>query len=202
MRALDAAALAGWLHAFGALVTERAADLTELDRRIGDGDHGTNMARGAAAVAGLETDGAAQDYLASAARALISTVGGASGPLYGTFFLRLAQALPPDGPIDQDTWAGALRTAEQALADRGRASRGDKTMLDALGPALDAFEAADPQRAWADAAAGATSGAAATIDLVARRGRASYLGERSVGTADPGATSMALLFDAAATELA
>lgn len=201
MRDLDAAALAAWLRAFAALVDEHAAELTELDRRIGDADHGTNLARGAAAVAALDAEGSASDYAKRAAMALISTVGGASGPLYGTFLLRLAAALPADGPIVGASWAQALRAAERGLAERGRSARGDKTMLDALGPALDAFEAADAAP-WDAAAAGATAGRDATVDLVARRGRASYLGERSRGTADPGATSMALLFAAAAATLA
>lgn len=203
MRPLDAATLAAWLRDFAATVSEHKAELTELDRLIGDGDHGTNLARGTAAVAALDPSGSASDYAKRAAMALISTVGGASGPLYGTFLLRLSGALPADGPITREGWSAALRAAGQGLVDRGKAVVGDKTMVDALAPALDAFDGVrDGAEPWAAAAAAAASGRDATVDLVARKGRASYLGERSRGTADPGATSMTLLFDSAARTLA
>ena len=200
MRPLDATALAAWLGAFADDVAEHEAELTDLDRRIGDADHGTNMHRGMAAVAALPADGTAAEYAKRAAMTLISTVGGAAGPLYGTFLLRLAAALPADGPISADQWSDALAAGVRGVADRGKAVRGDKTMLDALLPALDAFTTAttDP---WAAAAEAAARGRDATVDLVARKGRASYLGERSRGTADPGATSATLLIQAAARTL-
>ena len=195
---LSAALLAGWLAAFEASVREHEAELTELDRLIGDADHGTNMARGLAAVAALPAEGSAADFAKRVAMALISTVGGASGPLYGTFFLRFAGGLPHEGPIHEGEWADALRAGVQGVADRGRAVVGDKTMLDALWPAIEAFEAAGSRGPWAAAAQAAASGRDGTVPLVARKGRASYLGERAVGVADPGATSAALLLDAAA----
>jgi len=200
MRPLDATALAAWLGAFADDVAEHEAELTDLDRRIGDADHGTNMHRGMAAVAALPADGTAAEYAKRAAMTLISTVGGAAGPLYGTFLLRLAAALPADGPISAGQWSDALAAGVRGVADRGKAVRGDKTMLDALLPALDAFTTAttDP---WAAAAEAAARGRDDTVDLVARKGRASYLGERSRGTADPGATSATLLIQAAARTL-
>ena len=132
---------------------------------------------------------------------LISTIGGASGPLYGTFMLRLAAALPDDGPIDKSGWLAALEAGVEGIRARGKATSGDKTMLDALEPALAAFEAAESEP-WQAASVAADAGRDATIPLVARKGRASYLGERSAGHADPGATSAALLIAAAARTLA
>jgi dihydroxyacetone kinase-like protein len=201
MRALDAPAVAAWLAAFADEVDVHEAWLTDLDRRIGDADHGTNMRRGVAAVRALPAEGTAAEYVGRVAMALISTVGGAAGPLYGTFFLRLGRALPADGPITGEAWAAALGAGVRGVADRGRAVRGDKTMLDALLPALDAFEAAGDDGPWAAAAAAAASGRDSTTDLVARKGRASYLGERSRGTTDPGAASATLLVEAAARTL-
>jgi dihydroxyacetone kinase-like protein len=205
--ALDAAAVTGWVREFARLVHEQRDALTRLDAAIGDADHGSNLDRGmTAAVQALEAtppeDPAAA--LKTVATTLIKTVGGASGPLYGTLFLRAAGALDgADGPA----FARALRAGLDGVAARGKAEPGDKTMLDALGPAVDALDAAlaggaalgDALRSAADAAAG---GRDATVPMVARKGRASYLGERSAGHQDPGATSATLLVEAAATALA
>ena len=193
------AAVAEWVREFARLVHEQRDELTALDAAIGDADHGSNLDRGlTAAVAAL--DGAADDdaaVLKTVATTLISTVGGASGPLYGTFFLRASGAWG-EGP------AAAFRAGVDGVAARGKAGAGDKTMLDALLPGCDALEAALADgaplpvalRSAADAAA---RGRDATTPMVARRGRASYLGERSAGHQDPGATSSALLWAAAAT---
>ncbi|WP_341729707.1 dihydroxyacetone kinase subunit DhaL [Brooklawnia sp.] len=195
--------LAGWLRDFAADIATNEALLTDLDRQIGDADHGANMVRGTKAVAGLDpADFAdARSFAKKAAMTLISTVGGASGPLYGTFLLRLAGALPADGTIDQAGWSTALRAGVQGVIDRGKAAAGDKTMLDALIPAVNAFEA-EPEHPWQAAAEAAATGRDATIPMVARKGRASYLGQRSAGVADPGATSSALMLAAAARTLA
>jgi dihydroxyacetone kinase-like protein len=204
--AVDAAALTAWVAEFARLVHEQRDDLTALDAAIGDADHGSNMDRGlTAAVAALgEPPDDPAAVLKTVATTLIKTVGGASGPLYGTLFLRAAGALDgADGPA----FARALRAGLDGVAARGKAEPGDKTMLDALGPAVDALDAAlaggaalgDALRSAADAAAG---GRAATVPMVARKGRASYLGERSAGHQDPGATSATLLVEAAATALA
>ena len=195
--------LGGWLEAFATEVAENEPLLTDLDRQIGDADHGANMVRGTKAVAALDpADFAdARSYAKKVAMTLISTVGGASGPLYGTFFLRLAAALPDDGPIGQTDWLQALRAGVQGVLDRGKANPGDKTMLDALVRAVDAFEK-DPDHPWQSAADTAAAGRDATVPMVARKGRASYLGQRSAGVADPGATSATLLLVAAARTLA
>ncbi|MGY1679140.1 dihydroxyacetone kinase subunit DhaL [Geodermatophilus sp. SYSU D01176] len=212
MSAVDAAALTAWVGEFARLVHEQRDRLTQLDAAIGDADHGANLDRGmTATVAALEAQPAddAAAVLKTVATTLIKTVGGASGPLYGTFFLRAAGAL--DGVTDPAHPGAALAKAVRAGYDgvvaRGKAERGDKTMLDALGPACDALDEAvaagkpldEALRAAAEAAA---RGRDATEPLVARKGRASYLGERSAGHIDPGAASATLLVEAAATALA
>lgn len=196
---MDAARAGAWLAEFGRLVATHEDELTDLDRAIGDADHGANMARGMVAVAALDP-GSFDDagaYLKKAGMTLVSTVGGASGPLYGTFFLRFAGALAGGE-------AAALRAGLDGVVARGKAVEGDKTLVDALTPAVAAFEAAVVSgstggsaggSAWGAAAEAAASGRDATVPLVARKGRASYLGERSAGHQDPGATSMALLLD-------
>ena len=196
MASLDAAV--AWMRAFAAEVAEHEAELTDLDRAIGDADHGANLARGMAAVAALDAGGYAEagDYLKKVGMTLVSTVGGASGPLYGTFLLRFAGALGAGH-------SAALRAGLDGVLARGKASVGDKTLVDALAPAVSSFESAltdgaGEDVAWAVAAEAAASGCEATIPLVARKGRASYLGERSAGHQDPGATSMALLIGCAA----
>ncbi|GAA4668298.1 dihydroxyacetone kinase subunit DhaL [Streptomyces chumphonensis] len=192
----DAAFFRHWLTAVAEAVEEEADRLTELDSAIGDADHGTNMRRGlAAAVSAVEeerppTPGA---VLVLAGRTLVSTVGGASGPLYGTLLRRTGKALDDAPEVDLGELAGALRTGVDAVARLGGATAGDKTMLDALLPALDAL--GDGLDA---AARAAEKGAGDTVPMRARKGRASYLGERSIGHQDPGATSSALLFTALA----
>ena len=209
---LDVPALEAWIREFARTIAEHKEELTELDSAIGDADHGTNHDRGmSAAVAALEAarpaDAAA--LLKQVGMTLVSKVGGASGPLYGTFFLRMAGALgadPADDSADDKALARALRAGLDGVIARGKAEPGDKTMLDALAPACDALDAALAAgqpfgAALTAAAAAAGTGRDATVPLVARKGRASYLGERSAGHQDPGATSTALLLDAAVTAL-
>jgi phosphoenolpyruvate---glycerone phosphotransferase subunit DhaL len=203
---IDTAALARWLTEFARLVREQRDQLTTLDAAIGDADHGSNLDRGMSAVLAVLPDQVAQSpsaLLKKAASTLISKVGGASGPLYGTFFLRMATALPDTGSesLDGPALAKALRAGVDGVQARGKAERGDKTMYDALAPAMDALDEAlasgAPLAEALDAAArAAAEGRDATIPLVARKGRASYLGERSAGHQDPGATSAALLIAA------
>jgi dihydroxyacetone kinase-like protein len=195
-----------WLELFAAAVAEQRDELTALDSAIGDADHGSNLDRGMTAVVAALADappaeGAA--LLKQAGMTLIRTVGGASGPLYGTFFLRMASAPIEDGA----SLASALRAGLEGVKQRGKAVVGDKTLLDALSPAVDALDAAlanghPPGEALTAAAAAADEGRDATVPLLAHRGRASYLGERSIGHQDPGATSMALLVNALAAAVA
>ena len=206
---MGSAELGRWLRAFADAVTENAAELTKLDSAIGDADHGANMKRGMTAAVGkldAAPDAAPAALLKTTGMTLVSTVGGASGPLYGTLFLRMGTSIGDKAELDPAAFAAALRAGLDGVVARGKASPGDKTMLDALIPAVDALDAAlaggsslkDALRAAADAA---EAGRDATIPLVARKGRASYLGERSAGHQDPGATSTALLLDAAAATL-
>ncbi|MGP4018069.1 dihydroxyacetone kinase subunit DhaL [Saccharopolyspora sp. 5N708] len=192
------------LRAGAATVAEHRDELIQLDREIGDADHGENMDRGFRAVVSKvdtvapETPGAA---LKLTATVLISTVGGASGPLYGTAFLRAAAAVADADELDGPAVAKALQAGMEGVVARGRAVVGDKTMVDALSPAVEAAKnAADsgegPAKVLAVAAEAAHRGAQATEPLVARKGRASYLGERSAGHIDPGARSTALLLSA------
>lgn len=198
-----------WMRLAAAGLERERDRLNRLDADIGDGDHGANMARGFAAVV-ARMDGAPEDHPATELRAvgmtLLSTVGGAAGPLYGSFFIGMATALREVGPAPElgaPEWAAALAAAVAGVQRRGKAEPGDKTMVDALVPAREALDAAaaagaplaDALRAAADAA---SAGADATIPLVARKGRASYLGERSAGHLDPGAVSSALLLRTAA----
>ncbi|MEV7767066.1 dihydroxyacetone kinase subunit DhaL [Microbacterium sp. NPDC086615] len=194
--------LVAWIHAFRDAVQQHKDELTRLDSEIGDADHGSNMARGLdAVVAKLDpAPASAGDLFKTVGMTLVSSVGGASGPLYGTFFLRMGPALSAD-EVDATTLGAALRAGVEGVVARGKAELGDKTMIDALSPALDAWDAAvadgsdaaGAARAAADAAA---RGRDATEPLVARKGRASYLGERSAGHLDPGATSATLLIEA------
>jgi len=196
--------LVAWLRRFQQLVAENQAYLTELDAAIGDADHGANLDRGMSAVlAKLEETPAptADELFKRAGMTLVSTVGGASGPLYGTFFLRLGTALGPESSVPVPALAAGMRAGLDGVRQRGRAEAGEKTMVDALAPALDAFDrvalAGGPASDAAHAAlAAAEQGRDATGLLVARKGRASYLGERSAGHLDPGAASTALLFQA------
>jgi phosphoenolpyruvate---glycerone phosphotransferase subunit DhaL len=202
--------LDAWVRRFGDLVTEQRAHLTDLDSAIGDADHGINMNRGMRAVCEkLDTarPGTADELFKAVGMTLVSNVGGASGPLYGTFFLRLGAACGPRDAISVDDLAKAFRAGVEGLVARGRPELGDKTMYDSLHPALEALDAAAAEgRSASDAFSAAwraaVAGRDATIPMVARKGRASYLGERSAGHQDPGATSSALLFEAAATVFA
>lgn len=193
---LDADFFRRWMAATAAAVDREADQLTELDSAIGDADHGSNLRRGFTAVAAVvEKDAPATPgaVLTLAGRQLISTVGGASGPLYGTMLRRTGKALGEDAEVTQEQLAQAFAAGVAAVGQLGGAQAGDKTMLDALLPAAEAL--ALSFRGAADAA---RAGAEATVPLLARKGRASYLGERSIGHQDPGATSAALLVEALA----
>jgi dihydroxyacetone kinase-like protein len=206
---VDIEALAAWFGEFARLVGVHKDLLTQLDSAIGDADHGTNMERGiGAVVAALEDEhpSSAAALLKLAGMKLVSTVGGASGPLYGTFFLRMATAVGNVGSLDAESFAKALRAGLDGVVARGKAEAGDKTMYDALAPSVDALDAALASGQSLDlalraAVAAAEAGRDATIPMLARKGRASYLGERSVGHQDPGATSVTLLVAAAASSL-
>lgn len=195
---LDAAFFRRWMTGMSAAVDREADRLTELDSPIGDADHGSNMRRGftaATATMDQESPQAPGDVLTLVGRQLISTVGGASGPLYGTLLRRTGKALGDAAEVSGDELATALRAGVDAVATLGGASPGDKTMLDALLPAVVALELGDSFDAAREAA---EQGAVETTPLQARKGRASYLGPRSIGHQDPGATSSALLFAALA----
>jgi dihydroxyacetone kinase-like protein len=200
----DAAGARRWLERLADTLTAHAGELTQLDAAIGDADHGTNMARGFRAVRERVLDGAAAadadvaGLFRQTGMALISTVGGAGGPLYGTLFVRMGQAAAGKDGLSLAEVRDVLAAGVEGVVARGKAERGDKTMVDALGPAVDALDAAVARGrasgdAMREAAEAAESGAAATTPMQARKGRASYLGPRSVGHQDPGATSSALL---------
>lgn len=195
------------IRAMAEAMEENKQHLTKLDSEIGDGDHGNNMNRGFQAV--LErlegTDfGTPAEVLKAVSSALISKVGGAAGPLYGTAFLRASSALGEKEEVSAEDAAEAIEGALGGVKQRGKAELEDKTIVDALEPAVEAAKGAtggsvaEVFRAAADAAG---EGVEATKDLVARKGRASYLGERAIGYQDPGATSTHLLLDAAARTL-
>ena len=196
-----------WIRAFAAEVEANKEYLTQLDAAVGDGDHGINMQRGMAAVlVKVDTPAEGQDIgalLKTVGMTLVSTVGGAGGPLYGTLFLQMGTAVSGKEELGPDDWAAALEAAITGVQARGKAEPGDKTMIDALIPGRDALKVAlaegatfpDALRKSADAA---EQGMQDTVPLVARKGRASYLGERSAGHQDPGATSSHLLLEAAA----
>jgi dihydroxyacetone kinase-like protein len=195
-----------WIRAYATEVAEHRAELVRLDTAIGDGDHGTNMDRGMRKAV-EKVDGTAGDdigaLLKAVGMALVSSVGGAAGPLYGTLFLQMGTASTGREELDLAGWTAALEAGVKGVQARGKAEPGDKTMVDALVPALEALRVAggqgsglaDALRRSADAA---EEGMRATIPLEARRGRASYLGPRSVGHQDPGATSTQLLLEVAA----
>jgi dihydroxyacetone kinase-like protein len=197
-----------WLHEAQAAVTGRADYLTQLDAAIGDGDHGINMTRGFEAVgkalAAQGPDIAPGRALVLAGKTLVATVGGASGPLWGSAFRAAGRSLGDADGFDGEGLAVALDAALAAVVDLGAAQPGDKTMVDALAPATAALRerlaAGDPVAAAVGAAADAAeAGALATTPMQARKGRASYLGERSIGHQDPGATSAALIMRALQT---
>ncbi|MFF0970699.1 dihydroxyacetone kinase subunit DhaL [Streptomyces sp. NPDC003703] len=193
---LDADFFRRWMTATAVSVDREAQRLTDLDSAIGDADHGSNLQRGFTAVRQeleQERPGTPGEVLALAGKQLISKVGGASGPLYGTLLRRTGKALGDAPEVTEAQLAEALRSGVDGVMKLGRAAPGDKTMIDALVPALDAL--AD---GFAAASAAAEQGARDTVPLQARKGRASYLGERSIGHQDPGATSSALLIAALA----
>jgi len=205
--ALDTNWVKAWMTAAAAVIAEHKHELNTLDREIGDGDHGENMDRGMRAVVDalgkLPDDATPNAAFRSIAMTLISTVGGASGPLYGTAFLKAGDPIGDATEIDAATLVAVLAAARDGIVSRGKAEVGDKTMIDAWTPAVDAARAAQEAGASAadvlrEAADAAEAGAVATEPLVARKGRASYLGERSAGHRDPGAQSTALLLRAAA----
>ncbi|MFI8071717.1 dihydroxyacetone kinase subunit DhaL [Streptomyces sp. NPDC086033] len=193
---LDADFFRRWMTATAASVDREAERLTALDSPIGDADHGSNLQRGFTAVAATleeETPDTPGAVLTLAGRRLISTVGGASGPLYGTLLRRTGKALGDAGEVSEEQLAEALRAGVEAVMTLGGAAPGDKTMIDTLVPAVDALGTG-----FAAARTAAEQAALATTPLQARKGRASYLGERSIGHQDPGATSAALLIAALA----
>ncbi|MEY9774812.1 MULTISPECIES: dihydroxyacetone kinase subunit DhaL [unclassified Arthrobacter] len=204
---LDVGWAVRWLTLSAQAMAEHRVELIELDRPIGDSDHGENMDRGFKAVmdklaeAPPETPAAA---LKLTAMTLMSKVGGAAGPLYGTAFLRAATALGEASDVDAATLAAALQAARDGIVARGKAESGDKTMVDAWTPAIEAAAAAagdgdgDVRKVLLAAAEAAEAGAVSTDPMLARKGRASYLGERSIGHRDPGAVSSALILRAAA----
>jgi dihydroxyacetone kinase-like protein len=205
MAEVTVAALDEWVRAFAALVADNRDYLTELDAAVGDADHGSNMDRGMkAVVAALDAapQATAGALLSKVGMTLVSTVGGASGPLFGTLFMRMGSSLGAADVVSAVDVATALRAGLDGVVARGKAEAGDKTMVDALAPAVEALEAAvGDQEPLATALAAAHDAAVVgrdgTTPMVARKGRASYLGERSAGHQDPGATTVALLLQAA-----
>ena len=204
---LDITWAVDWVRRSADVISEHRVELITLDREIGDGDHGENMDRGFQAVLpkldDLPAGSTPGDVLKLVATTLISTVGGAAGPLYGTAYLKGAVAAGSETSLDGAAIAAVLTAARDGIVMRGKAESGDKTMVDAWTPAVDAADAAasngsDAAAVLAAAAAAAREGTIATEPLVARKGRASYLGERSAGHRDPGAESTALLLQAAA----
>jgi dihydroxyacetone kinase-like protein len=196
----------GWVKTYASTVAENREYLTRLDSAIGDGDHGINMHRGMqAALAKIEDhpDGDVGALLKTVGMTLVSTVGGAGGPLYGTLFLQMGMATAGKAELSAEDWQGALEAGLAGVQMRGKAEPGDKTLVFVLVPARDALSAAIADGAAFDealrrSAEAAEDGMKATIPLVARKGRASYLGERSAGHQDPGATSTYLLLKTAA----
>ncbi|MBF2020784.1 MAG: dihydroxyacetone kinase subunit L [Hydrococcus sp. C42_A2020_068] len=190
-----------WLRIFTAVIEENKDYLTELDAAIGDADHGINMARGFKKVASQLPNLANKDIgsiFKLVSMALISTVGGASGPLYGTLFLRASAAVAGKEELTVEDMLKLLQAGLEGVLDRGKAQLGDKTMIDALSPAVTAFQTAaaenrDMRQAMQQAVAAAEQGMKDTIPMLAKKGRASYLGERSIGHQDPGATSSYLM---------
>ncbi|MFS0730537.1 dihydroxyacetone kinase subunit DhaL [Curtobacterium sp. 1P10AnD] len=203
--ALDTAWAIDWVRRSAATIDDHRAELVTLDREIGDGDHGENLDRGFRAVVeaidagSFDTPGS---VFKTVATKLISTVGGAAGPLFGTAYLKAAQAAGDAETLDASALVAVLTAARDGIVSRGKAEVGDKTMVDAWTPAVDAAasaagDGATPEQVLAAAAEAAATGAESTDALVARKGRASYLGERAVGHRDPGAQSTVYLLRAA-----
>jgi phosphoenolpyruvate---glycerone phosphotransferase subunit DhaL len=195
-----------WINRFADVIAEQRQELTRLDTAIGDADHGTNMDRGMRAaierVGAIEGDDDIGAAFKAVGMALVSKVGGAAGPLYGTLFLQMGNATAGASELDLAGWSDALAAGLKGVETRGKAEPGDKTMVDALMPAVEALhraqnDGAELSAALEQSAAAARKGMEDTVPLVARKGRASYLGERSAGHQDPGATSSYLLVQAA-----
>ncbi len=201
---MDALFVRRWIEEIASAVEANRDYLTQLDAAIGDADHGVNMSRGLSAVMAKlpQADAVAPGpLLVTVGSTLISTVGGAAGPLYGTAFRQAGKALGDGETFEPEELLAALRAALEGIQKLGAATLGDKTMVDALAPAIDAFEkelgaGGDMGSVSRKAREAAEEGMRATIPLQARKGRASYLGPRSVGHQDPGATSTALIFQA------
>jgi dihydroxyacetone kinase-like protein len=195
-----------WIRQFAAAVEDHRVELVRLDTAIGDGDHGTNLDRGMHKVLEKIEGDEGEDIGASlkaVGMALVSSVGGAAGPLYGTLFLQMGSSAGPNATLGVTQWADALEAGLRGVQARGKAEPGDKTMVDALVPAVEALRRAEADgvevgEASRLAAAAAEEGMKATIPMEARKGRASYLGPRSIGHQDPGATSTYLLLSSAA----
>jgi dihydroxyacetone kinase-like protein len=195
-----------WLNECGRVIADNKDYLTQLDSAIGDADHGANMDRGfKAALAKLPgvADKDIGTLFKSVGMTLVQTVGGAGGPLYGTFFMQAGTSAANKMELTVGDWSAALEAALNGVVARGKAQLGDKTMVDALTPALNALkqavgDGADQNESLRRSASAAEQGMKDTIPLVAKKGRASYLGERSAGHQDPGATSSFLLLKAAA----
>jgi dihydroxyacetone kinase-like protein len=206
METISRDAVIAWIKTFAGMIAAQKEYLTQLDSAIGDADHGANMDRGFQAVLQKLPAAANQDIGAIfklVAMTLISTVGGASGPLYGTIFLQMGTATVGKTELTLSEWTAALESGIEGVARRGKAVPGDKTMLDSLYPGLAALKlaivnGADLAGALHQAEQAAEQGMLSTIPIVARKGRASYLGERSAGHQDPGATSAYMLLQAAA----
>lgn len=198
-----------WLENTAGVLAENKAYLTQLDSAIGDADHGTNMDRGFSKVLEKLPTVADKDIgniLKTVGMTLISTVGGASGPLYGTFFMRSGMAADAKEELDGEDLVNLLQAGVDGVVMRGRANLGDKTMIDALTPALEALKAGvaegqSTKDALAAAVSAAEQGMKDTIPLQAKKGRASYLGERSIGHQDPGATSSYLILNTLLTTI-
>lgn len=197
-----------WMAAYAHKLDEKKEYLTELDSPIGDADHGTNMARGMNAAnepANLDQPDLG-NLFKKVGLTLVSKVGGTSGPLYGTFFMRAGKEAGEAVSLDGERLSKVLHAGLQGVLDRGKAELEDKTMVDAMTPALAAFDEAiaggDLANAANAAAAAAKAGAEATTPMLAKKGRASYLGERSIGHQDPGATSTQYLFETLAVAVA
>lgn len=197
------------IHKTAAKIEAEKAFLTELDNVIGDGDHGINLARGFGEVE-KKLDALADkepgDVLKTVGMTLVSTVGGASGPLYGTGFMKLGAALKGKAEIDVPGFLAGLQLAIEGIMQRGRSTKGEKTMLDAMIPAKEAMEAKwnetqDAKAAFAAGVASAWEGVEFTKTIAATKGRASYLGERSIGHQDPGATSFTMVLEIVAGEV-
>jgi phosphoenolpyruvate---glycerone phosphotransferase subunit DhaL len=207
--AVTNAQILAWLERYAGIVADQKQYLTGLDAAIGDGDHGINMDRGFQTVMvklAPVRDKDAGTLLKTTGMALVGSVGGAGGPLYGTFFLRAGTALDGKSEVSDKELVSALEAGLKGVVERGKANRNDKTMVDALAPAIERArqyvdEGAPLEEALAAAADAAEEGMKATIPLKALKGRASYLGDRSIGHQDPGATSSYLMLRALSDSL-